>query len=736
MASGCGAGSYSGRPAWVLELCISTYAVDTPNNRSSYYWELRQKGPTGTWVLDAVPWNVNINGQGFSGSANGDFRTSGNRLIGSGYTGWIDHDAAGNAGVNGAASHGNLLNGFGTAYTSVNFWADRIARPPAALAFLGVFNVTTTNMAVSFQVGDNRGAAIDFMVVNWYADAARTVLVWQNIQGGGNPGDYRYSQASDGGVTLAPGSTYYFTLNAHNAAGWGTESFGSGSTLPATPPGITVAPSLSGLSAVATMTPPSGSSGVAFYAVQYRPLGATGDGVQQAGANPITVEGLTPGTIYEWRALAAYAIPGGATFSPWSAWVPYQQPNPNTNPGDYFDGSSADTADTDFVWSGTANNSISLANGLHPTGWADFAQAAAISGGAGAAYRVTGAIGLYPGGQPTGSFSARYAFRGDASAAGFRAGTDDALTAEVSEGGTYYGSIYARPSKSQRLAALIVWYDDLGVEIGTTLGPAQVVAAGSTVRLLAGGLAPEDGQAAVFAVDVTGTGWSLWLGGDSITVDAAMLTIGSQYAYFDGSAPDTAQYLYAWLGAANASVSTRTTLSMSEGDPLEDPDCPSPPSPPTPPQIVDDCVTEVGTWRRYWVQVPAGEIAEWIATIPTLILTTGAQAAREVRIRVFSNPDALAPSVFIPGEWVSEQIVRYMPPLTTLRIDGVSERVRASVNGGAWIAADHLLYGTGGAPATWPVLQCGDGYLIALDVPLDASLGNLAADLELTRRML
>ena len=137
------------------------------------------------------------------------------------------------------------------------------------------------------------------------------------------------------------------------------------------------------------------------------------------------------------------------------------------------------------------------------------------------------------------------------------------------------------------------------------------------------------------------------------------------------------------------------------------------------------------------MQVPAGEVARWLATIPTLTLRTGAQAAREVRIRVYENPDNLAPADFVPGEIVAEQIVRYIPPNATLVLDGVSERARASVDGGAtWEAVDYLLAGTGGAPATWPLLACGGAYLIALDTPLDAVLGNLSADLSLTPRML
>jgi hypothetical protein len=732
MASQCIGGAYSGRPAFSLVMCMSTYAVDVPNNRSSYSWSIRAEGSGGSFALDCFTWNVAVNGQGWSGCHSLDFRGGSPIEIASGTTNWIGHDAAGNAGINGSANHLNASI-FGSAYVSNNMWADRIARPPGQPRLVSVSNVSSTNFAVTFSLPENNGGAIDAFVATWRDSANNTI--WQDITGGGNPGDYRYTEpATRGGPALTPGETYTVILQARNSAGYGPALYVTQQTIPATPPGVSVAPSISGQSAVVSLTPPSGTSGVAFYGVRYRPMGSTGNGTQVTGQSPITITGLTPGQVYEWSGIAAFS---STIFSPYSDWVAYQQPNPNTNPGDYFDGSTADSADVDFRWDGTVNKSASRAVGLHPTGWADFAQAAATSGGTGVAYRVTGAIARYPGGQAAGTHSARYAFFSDAVAAGFRAGTDDALTAEVSEGGVYYGSIAVQPSRSQRLAAEISWYDSLGVLLSRTVGNPQVVAPGEPVRLSASGTAPDDGYATVEAIDVTGTGWSVWLGGETITVDGAIVTIGAPIGYFDGDTPDTAQYIYAWTEGANASPSTRTTVAVVEDDPLADPDCPPPPSPPQPPQITDDCITEVGTWRRYWLQVPAGEISQWLATIPTHTLTTGAQAAREVRIRVWENPDGLPPQQFIPTtDWVGEQIVRYIPPATSLVIDGVSERARASVGGDDWIAADHLLYGTGGAPATWPLLQCGLGYLIALDVPLDAALGNLTADLALTRRML
>ena len=143
----------------------------------------------------------------------------------------------------------------------------------------------------------------------------------------------------------------------------------------------------------------------------------------------------------------------------------------------------------------------------------------------------------------------------------------------------------------------------------------------------------------------------------------------------------------------------------------------------------------MATWRRYWAAIPADQIAAKLAEVPTLTLSTGAVAERQVRIRVYENPNGLTPDVFDSSSWVSEQIVSYIPPNTQMLIDGVAERVWASVAGGDSTAADHLLYGTGGVPATWPVLGCGIAYLMSFDTPLESPSNNLTVDVSLTRRM-
>jgi hypothetical protein len=230
-------------------------------------------------------------------------------------------------------------------------------------------------------------------------------------------------------------------------------------------------------------------------------------------------------------------------------------------------------------------------------------------------------------------------------------------------------------------------------------------------------------------------GWVPTFSGDTLQIDDAMITLRKAVSYFDGNTRDSSTTRYVWLGATNASASSKTPLTPIYADPLKDPDKAAIPVAPKPPTILDPSLSPTDTWRRYWVQVQDSEVSPMLSMVPTLQIKTGGTAARLVRIRVFANPNNLDPSDFsTETSWVSEQIVSYIPANTTMMIDGVQERVWASVNGGASASADHLLYGTGGIPATWPVLSCGVGYLIAFDVPLDSPSDNIKVAVSMTRR--
>lgn len=585
---------------------------------------------------------------------------------------------------------------------------------PAAPTSVTLGTPTINSMPVTWSRGDNGAALTGFDLQ--YAD---------------NPGFTGATTIPLGNVTsytltsLTPGTTYYVRVRAKASSvnsSW--SSTVSKATAEATAPGLSIVPALSGTSATLTLTPPPGSSGVTNYRIERR-IGTGAATVYNTVTSPYVVSGLTPGTTYQWRASAFF----GGYQSPWTDWKPVLQPRPNVEAGDYFDGNTPDADGIEYTWDGAVNNSPSRASAPGVLGWMTFAEGATDSGGLGVVTQVANPW--------VNDRAAQVTFFTPPTSAGFRFGQQEAAPgwSEAQAQGDYVGSIYVYLSEPQSLAAGLSFFDDLGTPLGEVVAPAQVVPAETWTRLTVSGRAPADSEhGAVWVTDVTGTGWRAWEAGEQVVADAAMISIGVLYDYFNGDTPDTANWAYTWMGTPHASVSERTALDQAAEDPLRDPDCPPPPAPPAPPTIVDECIVEVGSWRRYWAIIPAQEIRTWLDAVPTVTVTTGDFEARQVRIRYYANPENLPPESFTATAWDAEQIISYMPAHTTLTIDGVSQRVWASVNGAAEIAADRLLYGTNGMPASWPLLSCGTSYLISLDVPLDAPDGNLTIEVGLTTR--
>jgi hypothetical protein len=710
---------YPGRPAFYLLLRVTGNA---PTGYAELY-AINPNGTSSTFVLDCLNFSVGISGNTWSGCHNLDFRGGQTQILL--WSGSVPL-AGGNNPI--AANHGGSI--FGTAFVSGTHVAGvpGTVPPPPTMYFDASQNpdqITPTSQRIRFSSTGDGGSPITSWGVQCALNEAFTL----------SPSAIFASSGTSTFVGLPPDTDIWYRARGQNAigvGGWSTPRMGR--TLPLLAPPMTVTPSLDGSAvSIALAAPPQSTP--KRYEIEYRPVGGATTAFSTTSTS-VDVTDLTPGGNYEWRSRAVVDTYVGDRGGNWSTWNLIAQPNPNTNPGDYFDGSSADTPDIDFVWTGTVNNSTSKAQGKRATGWRTFGQGVGASGvavGAGSQVRVTGGR--------SGAFASRVTFWADATAAGYRGGTsvDQPGLVDVAEGGVYWGSIYVQPSRAQRMAADVQFYDAALAPLGApVVGVAQVVPATAPMtRLSVQATAPDGAEwASVGWRDVAGAGWSLWRGGESVLQDDAMVTIGELIDWFSGDTPGTSQFSYTWLGVANASESQRTTLDADAFDPLADPDCPPIPLPPVAPSISDDCLDEVGTWRRYWAIIPADQVSDWLALVPTIYITTGPLAARQVRIRVYRNPDGLDPSSFAADEWDAEQIVSYIPPLTVLTLDGVAQRVWAEVNGGEALSADRLLYGTGGGPATWPVLSCGTGYLISFDVPLDAPEGNLSVDVALTTRML
>lgn len=721
---------YSGRP---YTAHLRVYTLQVSGNSSRYHhdaWATSNSG-YGSYSYNDSTCNVWVAGDYWGHfvsdmlfGPSGDYAGK-SRGFGSGDGNWKAHDGNGNLSFVIRIQH-PAPSPFGTADTG-DQWvaADRIGAVPGQVSGVTSSAVTPTQATISWSTPSRGNSDINNYDLHVCTDTS--------FAGGPSCPHYSWigSAATSKVVTgLNPGTTYYVRVRAQNGDGQGawsaTYSF---TTLPSTPPTLSVVASPAGSSASVTLTPPGGISTVDKYTVRWEylapaPIPNPSVWTQDTTTPTATITGLIPGATYRWSATATI----GTYVSPSSANQDLVQPKPSTSAGDYFDGSTTPPVGSDvtYAWTGTASNSTSVTQGQGVLGW----SGQAVSGGAFTLHRVTG-------GQ-FGFYGAQVTVSADLSAAapGLRVGIDnsDPYRTNVEPLTTYVGSIYVAPSRQQRLAAELTWVTAAGALISRSAGTAVLAPVGQWTRLAVTAQSPSNVEFALIRfIDASGTGWSQVVAGDTFRADGAMISLGELFPYFDGDTPDTLSYDYSWLGTANNSQSTRTPLSNTI-DPLADPDCPPVATAPRPPTVPSDCISDVGVWRRYWAYIPADQVTDWLTTIPTLELETAGNAERQVRVRMYPNPFNRPTDQIDPSDFCSEQIISYIPPNTRLTIDGVTERVWAEVEGGSPLSADHLLYGSDGTPAAWPHLSCGIGYWASFDVPNEAPAGNLSIRVLLTER--
>lgn len=556
---------------------------------------------------------------------------------------------------------------------------------------------------------------------------------WTEPTTGANGRQFQYATNSSfsGAVTLTggspqtvtgrtPGTTYYGRSRVRNASGWGAWSVTrSITTLPAVPPTLSLSGNAAGTTITAAMTMPVGS--VTSYNLEWEYLGPgstpSGQNGSQSGGNAQTITGRRPGASYRVRAWVTI----GSYQSPKSDWEIIVMNAPTVLSGDYFDGTDAQTSDVSFRWAGTAHASASEAVArFKPTGWDS------LSSGADVVHRVTDSLVSH------GTYLAR-ATRKITTGSPFLVTVGDSGTpVEVSGNIPYFARIHIRPSLDVEVEFLIRW---VGSSAPDSTAELVQVAANETQILTVEGQSPSDATHALLVVSAV-SGQDMYPG-DFIDLDGAIMSVGTPTPYFDGGYPSTARNRYSWEGASNNSISMHEILDAEEADPFTDPECEGPPSPPRAPIIDNPCIDEVGIWRRYWAHIPASEISNHLDVLPTFTINVGSVDAGQIRVRVFPNPDDLPVEEFTAsGDWESEQILSFVPANSRIVLDSLSERAYGRVGeDGGWRDVNHLLYGTGGRPASWPVLSCGSSYLVAFDMPMEAPLGNITLSTALTMRM-
>jgi len=135
----------------------------------------------------------------------------------------------------------------------------------------------------------------------------------------------------------------------------------------------------------------------------------------------------------------------------------------------------------------------------------------------------------------------------------------------VTAGKTYTFSAYLRPSVGGKTGrASLLWMDAAGAQVGPFgYGPTTSLASGVWTRMSVTAVAPAGAVSVVPVPDILNGGTD-WKAGDSLDLWIPLLEEGSTLgAAFYGGRTNSANYSYAYEGAANASVSVESTLAAS-----------------------------------------------------------------------------------------------------------------------------------------------------------------------------
>jgi hypothetical protein len=218
----------------------------------------------------------------------------------------------------------------------------------------------------------------------------------------------------------------------------------------------------------------------------------------------------------------------------------------------------------------------------------------------------------------------------------------------------------------------------------------------------------------VVALDANGA--NVAAGAKAAFVDALIETSSTLPAtYYDGDLPSPTSLLdYMWAATRGQSASVLNELVVA--GPVLDPDCPPVPLPPRPPAIESSCLDEPAQYQRYVAHIPDDAVPTWSEAVPVIRVYSQAEPIRQMRVRFYTNPFARPMAELPPCDFCGEFIISYMPPNSTLVLDGITQTATLAQVPGLFARAGHLLYGSDGGPMVWPHLTCGTAYELMVDI--------------------
>jgi len=161
--------------------------------------------------------------------------------------------------------------------------------------------------------------------------------------------------------------------------------------------------------------------------------------------------------------------------------------------------------------------------------------------------------------------------------------------------------------------------------------------------------------------------------------------------------------------------------------PLVDPDCPVIPPVPLPPALPSACGTQPSAFYSYAIYIPETSVQSWREGVVQLEMTTGPKPTRFARVRMLPRPlPGQTPLDLNPDSACGSFMVNYIPANTTVRLDGMTERVTFTVGNADPVSGEHLVSGVGTEMFQWPLLTCGIGYYVIIDTDTAARFARVS----------
>lgn len=188
--------------------------------------------------------------------------------------------------------------------------------------------------------------------------------------------------------------------------------------------------------------------------------------------------------------------------------------------------------------------------------------------------------------------------------------------------------------------------------------------------------------------------------------------VGDPYV---GGLPDGASYDEAGF------VQTEPDCPVPYYTPIYDPLCPAVVPPPPVPGVALSCFSFPPNYIRRYFTIPADEVTQWGDAIPQFEISAPDGEVRNLRLRFYADPTGDTDPNDDPCAYLADVVFSYIPDGATLVFDGTDELVYVEDSQGRR-RADSLVFATDGKPFSWPVLNCGYGYVVTVDLPQVSNL--------------